>query len=77
MIENYRRFDVADPFGRTWIVEYKWLQNAISIRHADAVDVTQTVAGRTVVARASVDASVPRRLRVELQVHALCTKVTK
>jgi hypothetical protein len=39
MIENYRRFDVADPFGRTWIVEYKWLQNAISIRHADAVDV--------------------------------------
>ena len=43
----------------------------------DAVDVRQTVAGRAVVARASVDASVPRRLRVELQVHALCTKVTK
>src|SRR5262245_22823444 len=39
MIENYRRFEVADPFGRAWIVEYKWLQNAISIRHADTVDV--------------------------------------
>ena len=39
MIDNFRRFDVADPFGRTWIVEYKWLQNAISIRHADTVDV--------------------------------------
>ena len=43
----------------------------------DAVSVRQTIAGRTVVARASVDASVPRRLRVELQVHALCTKVTR
>jgi hypothetical protein len=42
----------------------------------DAVDVRQTVTGRTVVARASVDASVPRRLRVELQVHALCSKGT-
>lgn len=42
-----------------------------------AVDVRQTVAGRTVVARASVDASVPRTLRVELQVHALCSKVTR
>jgi len=39
--------------------------------------VRQTVAGRSVVARASVDASVPRRLQVELQVHALCTKVTR
>jgi len=43
----------------------------------DAVDVRQTVAGRSVVARASVDASVPRRLQVELQVHALCSKVTR
>lgn len=43
----------------------------------DAVNVRQTVAGRSVVARASVDASVPRRLQVELQVHALCTKVTR
>ncbi len=38
MRENYRRFDVNDPFGRTWDVEFRWLQNAISIRHADAVD---------------------------------------
>jgi hypothetical protein len=43
----------------------------------DAVNVRQTVAGRSVVARASVDASVPRRLQVELQLHALCTKVTR
>jgi hypothetical protein len=43
----------------------------------DAVDVRQTISGRTVVARASVDASVPRRMRVELQLHALCTKVTR
>lgn len=43
----------------------------------DSVDVRRTTSGRTVVARASLDASVPRRLRVELQLHALCTKVTR
>ena len=43
----------------------------------DAVDVRQTISGRTVVARARVDASVPRHMRVELQLHALCTKVTR
>lgn len=39
MIENFRRFEVADPFDRTWIAEYRWLQNGISIRHSDTVDV--------------------------------------
>lgn len=40
MMENFRRFEVGpDPFGRSWIVEYRWLQNGISIRHADTVDV--------------------------------------
>lgn len=40
MLENFRRFEVGpDPFGRTWQVEYRWLQNAISIRHSDSVDV--------------------------------------
>ena len=38
MPENYRRFSVNDPFGRTWDVEFRWQQNAISIRHADAID---------------------------------------
>jgi len=28
-----------DPFGRTWAIEFLWLQNAISIRHADTIDV--------------------------------------
>lgn len=39
MPESLRRFQVADPFGRSWDVEFRWHQNAISIRHADAVDV--------------------------------------
>lgn len=40
MNENYRRFDVGpDPFGRNWTVEFRWLQNGISIRHSDTVDV--------------------------------------
>ena len=38
MPEDSRLFEVADPFGRTWTAEFRWLQNAISIRHADAVD---------------------------------------
>lgn len=43
----------------------------------DAVRVRRTVAGRTVTAVATVAASVPRRVPVRLQVHALCTKVTR
>src|SRR5688572_31505898 len=40
MLSNYRRFEVGpDPFGRSWVVEFRWLQNAISIRHSDSVDV--------------------------------------
>ena len=38
MRDDFRRFAVQDPFGRTWEVEFRWQQNAISIRHADAVD---------------------------------------
>jgi hypothetical protein len=43
----------------------------------DAVDVRRTAVGRTVVARATMSPSVPRGLRVELQLHALCTRVTR
>ncbi len=40
MIENVRSFEAGpDPFGRTWKVEFRWLQTGISIRHADTVDV--------------------------------------
>ena len=40
MIENFREFQAGpDPFGRVWQVRFRWLQTAISIRHADAVDV--------------------------------------
>ena len=39
-MENFRQFDTGpDPFGRTWKVEFKWLQTAISLRHSDTVDV--------------------------------------
>jgi hypothetical protein len=40
MAENNRRFEAGpDPFGRTWEVEFRWLQTAISIRHSDTIDV--------------------------------------
>jgi hypothetical protein len=39
MVENFRNFETGpDPFGRSWKVEFRWQQNAISIRHADTVD---------------------------------------
>jgi hypothetical protein len=39
MPENFRHFEATDPFGRVWQADFLWIQNAISIRHADAVDV--------------------------------------
>ena len=45
MLQDFRTFDVTDPFGRTWHAEFRWHQNAISIRHADAVDVKYYLAG--------------------------------
>ena len=37
---NFREFEAGpDPFGRKFQVLFKWLQTAISIRHADMVDV--------------------------------------
>jgi len=40
MLDNFREFQAGpDPFGRTWQVHFGWLQNGISIRHADTVDV--------------------------------------
>ena len=39
-MESFREFDAGpDPFGRTWHVQFKWLQTAISLRHSDSVDV--------------------------------------
>jgi hypothetical protein len=38
-MENPRKFEAADPFGRTWTATLAWLQTAISIRHSDSMDV--------------------------------------
>lgn len=39
-MHSFRRFQAGpDPFGRTWEIEFRWLQTGISIRHADTVDV--------------------------------------
>ena len=40
MLDNFREFQAGpDPFGRIWQVHFDWIQNGISIRHADTVDV--------------------------------------
>lgn len=40
MSDQTRLFEAGpDPFGRMWNVQFRWLQTAISIRHADTVDV--------------------------------------
>src|SRR4029077_8822062 len=37
---NFREFEAGpDPFGRKFQVFFKWMQTAISLRHADTVDV--------------------------------------
>ena len=38
-MENFREFQVTDPFGRTWTAQFKYLQTGISIRHSDSIDV--------------------------------------
>ena len=40
MTEDFRHFTAGpDPAGRTWQVDFLWLQTAVSIRHSDSVDV--------------------------------------
>ena len=40
IMQNFREFEAGpDPFGRTWSVQFKWLQTAISLRHSDSIDV--------------------------------------
>jgi hypothetical protein len=40
MSDDSRLFEAGpDLFGRTWKVQFRWLQTGISIRHADTVDV--------------------------------------
>jgi 3-mercaptopyruvate sulfurtransferase SseA len=40
MSDQSRLFEAGpDPFGRMWKVQFRWLQTAISIRHADTIDV--------------------------------------
>src|ERR1035438_501177 len=39
-MQSFRQFDAGpDPFGRKFQVLFKWMQTAISLRHADTVDV--------------------------------------
>ena len=39
-MESFRQFEAGpDPFGRSWNVQFKWLQTAISLRGSDTVDV--------------------------------------
>ena len=39
-MENFRDFEAGpDPFGRSWHARFKYLQNGISIRHSDSIDV--------------------------------------
>ena len=43
---NFRQFEAGpDPFGRKFQVMFKWLQTAISLRHADTVDVKFILVG--------------------------------
>lgn len=43
---DFREFEVTDSFGLTLPVRFIWQQNAISIRHADTIDVKFAVGTR-------------------------------
>ena len=39
-MQNFRQFEAGpDPFGRKFQILFKWMLTAISLRHADTVDV--------------------------------------
>jgi len=45
-MRNFRQFEAGpDPFGRKFQILFKWLQTAISLRHADTVDVKFILTG--------------------------------
>lgn len=46
MVQNFRHFKAGpDLSGRTWQVDFLWLQTAIAIRHSDSVDVKFLLSG--------------------------------
>ena len=63
---NFRQFEAGpDPFGRKFQVMFKWLQTAISIRHADTVDVKFVLQDESG-ARTEKTMALPHALLVEL-----------
>lgn len=69
MIGRFRHFEAGpDLLGRTWRVEFLWIQNAIAIRRSDTVDVkfalTSGEEKRTIVV------ALPHPLLVELSQRA-------
>jgi hypothetical protein len=63
---NFRQFEAGpDPFGRKYQVLFKWLQTAISIRHADTVDVKFILQDESG-ARTEKTMALPHALLVEL-----------
>ena len=63
---NFRQFEAGpDPFGRKFQVMFKWLQTAISIRHADTVDVKFILQDESG-ARTEKTIALPHALLVEL-----------
>ena len=47
-MQNFRQFEAGpDPFGQKFQILFKWMQTAISLRHADTVDVKFILADET------------------------------
>ncbi len=67
-MENFRQFQATDPSGQTWDVQFLWLQNAVSIRHSDSVDVKFTLSSAT--ERQEKIVALPHPALLELSVRA-------
>ena len=47
-MQNFRQFEAGpDPFGQKFQILFKWMRTAISLRHADTVDVKFILADET------------------------------
>lgn len=69
MVDRFRNFEAGpDLLGRTWRVEFLWIQNAIAIRRSDTVDVKFALASGD--EKRAVVIALPHPLLLELSARA-------
>jgi hypothetical protein len=77
-MQNFRQFEAGpDPFGRKFQVLFKWMQTAISVRHADTVDVKFILMDENLVDENRVDKNQGRTEKTIALPHADLLRVSR